>query len=103
MNTRPRYEALDSECRPHVREARRVGELPHSEDRLSALREAGPSVATAVGQPLIRPLAFGLPISEAFAMTRTEIREHPLQKLLQTRGEDLPLSYVPMYAPNGAL
>ncbi|KKN85065.1 hypothetical protein LCGC14_0282340 [marine sediment metagenome] len=96
LNTRPEYEALDSQGYPYMRQARVVGELP-SKDCRTALDEAVGMISREVGLTAVRPLSFGLAAFHAFGMNHREACRHAHSRLLLTQGVDLPLDYIPAY------
>lgn len=79
------YEALDSAGKPVMREAQVIGELPH-EARQAACADAAIGIGQVLGIAPIRPIPFGVPVYEAFGITRPEAKAHPQAKLLQTHG-----------------
>lgn len=98
MNPRPPYEALDTDGRPHVREARIISELPH-ECRHAALAEALPVIGKKLGLTPATKLAFGLPVFIAFGLNNKEASHGRDVRLLNTQACDLSLDFVPSYQP----
>lgn len=98
MNPRPPYEALDTDGRPLVREARIISELPH-ERRLAALVEALPVIGKKLGLTPATKLAFGLPVYNAFGLNNKEATHGRDVHLLNTQACDLNLDFVPSYEP----
>lgn len=99
---RPEYEALDGQGYPHVREARYINELPTPEKRKQAMIDAMPAVSKLLGLVPISKISYGLPVHEAFKLTRTEIQNHQHAALLKTHGSEVSLDFVPQYQPASA-
>lgn len=94
--TRPTYEALDQNGHPIARPARIIDELETPAARLAACVDATTAIAQLLGRSAVRQIAFGLPVFAAF-MTAPEAKKHPLRKLLETRGCDIPLDLCATY------
>lgn len=86
------YEGLDSQGRSVIREARTIGELPH-EARLSACRMATKAIGELIGMVPRKSISFGLPVFEAFGMSRPEAKAHHHADLLLVSGCDVKLEH----------
>lgn len=93
---REKYEALDANGSPYIREAGIISELPWVL-RADALKAALPSLAAHVGAAALRPLSFGVPVFNSFGLNVKQASTHAMATLLMQSGGSLSLEFVPAY------
>lgn len=98
---RAKPEAIDKQGLPYEREALTVGELPSQQVR-HALDSAKPALEAAVGLPVVAQIKFGVPLHNAFGMTRAQAKNHPQRDLVLKNGFELSLDLCAAFAKPAA-